>query len=86
MKWDIQANQGKGEEGLVDSADHDTNLLVPVLHVTHMGEGGTHVVREQGPTQSPQDEEKSIDSEVEARIEADAAVEQHGEGERCDGE
>jgi len=59
---------------------------MPVLHIAHMRQRPTHKPRKQTPAQSPEDKEEAIDRDVEAWVQARAAVEEDGEGQGGDRE
>jgi hypothetical protein len=71
---DVQSKEGESEERLVDSADHDARILLPVLDIAVMGQSRSHVPCQQTPANSPDQSQKAVDGDVEIWFEADAAV------------
>lgn len=50
---DVQSKEGESEERLVDPADHDACICLPVLYITVVGQGRSHVPCQQTPTHGP---------------------------------
>jgi len=83
---DVQPKESKSEEGLVDPADHDACILLPVLDVAIVGQGRSHVPSQQTPAHSPDQSQKAVDCDVEVWLEPDAAVQDYGESKCGNGE
>ena len=84
--WDLRSEEGKSEERLVDPADHDAGVFVPVLDVADVLEGRAHVPGEQAPAHNPEDGEKAVDRDIEVGSEAYAAVQHDCDTQGCNGE
>jgi hypothetical protein len=82
----VQSKEGESEERLVDPADHDAGILLPVLDVAVMGQSRSHVPCQQTPAHSPDQSQKAVNGDVEIRFEADTAVQDYGESKSSDGE
>jgi hypothetical protein len=82
----VQAEQREGEQSLVDPAHHNSSVLVPMRLVAHVRQCSAHVVREHTPAQRPEQRKHAVDREVQAWVEADAAVHDNREEQGCDGE
>jgi len=81
-----KSKEGESEERLVDPADHDAGILLPVLNVAVMGQSRSHVPCQQTPAHSPDQSQKAVNGDVEIRFEADTAVQDYGESKSSDGE
>ena len=57
-----------------------------MLFIAHIRQRAGHVPRQERPTQTPEDCEEAVDGEVEARVQADEAVEEDREGQGGDAE
>ena len=74
----VQSKEGESEERLVDPADHDAGILLPVLDVAVMGQSRSSGVLDGGRA--------VVNGDVEIRLEADTAVQDYGESKSSDGE
>lgn len=86
MRWNVQANQSEGEQSLVYPTNHNTNILIPVVNITHVCQSATHVPGQKAPAQCPEESEEAIDIQVQPRVQAREAMEDDGEGKGSDGD
>ena len=61
---DLQPNKRKGEQCLIDPANHDAHLLVPVVEITHVPQCARHIPREQAPAERPDNCQERIYRDV----------------------
>lgn len=83
---DSQAQESKREQRLVNPANHDSGVFLPMLDIAVMRERRAHPPRQQRPTNSPKQSQQAIDSKIEVRLEAHAAVQDNSHSECSDGE
>lgn len=82
----VQAKERKREQRLIDAADHDSGILLPVLDIAIVRERRAHPPRQKSPADSPDQSQKAVDGDVEVWFEAHAAVQDYGHGQCGDGE
>jgi hypothetical protein len=83
---DVQSKEGESKERLVDPADHDARVLLPVLDIAVVSQGRSHVPSQKTPAHSPDQSQEAVDRDVEIWLEAYAAVQDDGESKSSDGE
>jgi len=71
---DSQSEQGEGEQGLVDAADHDTHRPGPVLTIAHMRQCSAAIEPQEREAWRPQAEANSIGDQVGERGESDEGI------------
>jgi len=81
-----KSKEGESKERLVDPADHDARVLLPVLDIAVVSQGRSHVPSQKTPAHSPDQSQEAVDRDVEIWLEAYAAVQDDGESKSSDGE
>lgn len=82
----VQSKQGEGEQRLVNPADHDTGVFLPVLNIAVMSQSRAHVPSQETPAHDPEKGKEAVDGDVEVWFQTDAAVQDYGDAERGDRE
>lgn len=72
-----QSKEGKCEQRLVNPADHDASIFLPMLDVAVVLQSRTHVPGEQAPAYDPNNSKESVDRKIEVRFETDTAVQNY---------
>jgi hypothetical protein len=86
VEGDLQADQSKGEESLVDFANHDTFIFDPVDLVAGIGECMPAPVCQHGVAEDPEAKIEEVQCKVDSRIEASKAVSDECGGKNDDGQ
>ena len=86
LKKNIQSKEGKREQSLVNPADHNTSIFLPVLNIAVVPESRAHVPGQKAPANEPNQCKEAINRNVEVRSETDAAVQDYSQGQGRDRE
>lgn len=70
----VQSQEREREERFVNPANHNASVLGPMLNIAVVLQGRAHVPSQKTPTHDPKKCEEAVDSNVEIRSKADAAV------------
>lgn len=85
-KRDVHPQYRKCKQRLVQPAHHDADLIVPPRDAAHMAQGLGAPPGEQRERDGPEDGQRAVERDVQARDEAVAQVEEGCEGEAEEGE
>lgn len=85
FKKNLQPKKRKREKRLVNPADHNTSIFLPVLGIAIILQCRTHVPGQKAPADSPDQGKEAINRNVEIRSKANAAVQDDSHGQRRDG-
>lgn len=70
----IQSKESKREKRLVNPADHNASIFLPVFNIAVIPQRRTHVPGQQTPADGPDQGKEAINRNVEIGPEADATV------------
>ena len=72
---DLHSSDGEGLEGLVDSANHHSSFVIPVLNVAAIAQQAAQVVGQQGKSEHPENGQEAINIYAKTRLEYPHVVE-----------